>query len=91
MATNMEQTITQTEQDTIKSVDSSTKLLGCVKWFNNKRGYGFVTYTQHSLHNIFIENYISRQIFFLAFVYLIPTDINNLKHFASTSWPYARI
>lgn len=58
MATNMEQTITKTEEVApAKSVDSSSKLLGCVKWFNNKRGYGFVTYTNNSVeHDIFVHH-----------------------------------
>lgn len=58
MATNMEQTITKTEEIAPeKSVDSSTKLLGCVKWFNNKRGYGFVTYTDNNVeHDVFVHH-----------------------------------
>ena len=57
MATNMEQTITKTEEVPVKLVDSSTKLLGCVKWFNNKRGYGFVTYNDNSTeHDVFVHH-----------------------------------
>ena len=58
MATNMEQTITKTEEIAPeKSVASSTKLLGCVKWFNNKRGYGFVTYTDNNIeHDVFVHH-----------------------------------
>ena len=58
MATNMEQTITKTEETVpVKSVDSSNKILGCVKWFNNKRGYGFVTYTgDNTEHDVFVHH-----------------------------------
>jgi CspA family cold shock protein len=31
--------------DTTETVTSTTRFTGCVKWFNNKSGFGFVSYS----------------------------------------------
>jgi CspA family cold shock protein len=31
--------------DTTETVTSTTRVTGCVKWFNNKSGFGFVSYS----------------------------------------------
>lgn len=38
--------VTQENVEISQNSDIDKMVLGCVKWFNNKRGYGFITYQE---------------------------------------------
>lgn len=62
-----EHTVTNNDVDTQNVSDDNSRVTGCVKWFNNKAGYGFITvssgqhtgdvFVHHSAVNVGEEQY----------------------------------
>lgn len=67
----------------------STRMTGCVKWFNSKTGYGFITVSDDSKKDIFVH-YSNMKVNGLQYTYLVQgeyvefdlaeTEGENTKH-----------